>query len=139
MKFHKQLNKHDPENGVFGDCYRTAIACILDKYPSEVIHVYDLDDLSLQNEKMKEYLDGLGLRLLHTAYRFKTFKNALKIGEYNIGEMYWILSGASSRGVNHSIVCYKDEAIHDPHPSDDFLCAPCDDGYWHVEIIVRPL
>lgn len=76
MQYHKQLNKRDPENGVFGDCYRTAVACILDKHPSEVIH---------------------------------------------------------------SVVCYKGKAIHDPHPSDDFLCGPCDDGFWHVEIIVRPI
>ena len=139
MQYHKQLNKRDPENGVFGDCYRTAVACILDKHPSEVIHVFDLDDLSLQAKKMREHLENLGLRILHTAYNFKTFKDALKIGEHNIGEMYWILSGVSARGVNHSIVCYKGKAIHDPHPSDDFLCGPCDDGFWHVEIIVRPI
>ena len=29
-----QLHKHDPANGVYGDCGRTAIACLLDLHPS---------------------------------------------------------------------------------------------------------
>ena len=33
MKFYKQLHKHDPDNGVWGDCHRTAIGCLLDIEP----------------------------------------------------------------------------------------------------------
>ena len=36
-----QLNKHDPANGVYGDCGRTVIACLLDLHPSEVPHFWD--------------------------------------------------------------------------------------------------
>ena len=28
MIFHSQLIKHDPDNGQWGDCFRTCIACI---------------------------------------------------------------------------------------------------------------
>jgi len=39
MRFHKQLiTNHNPESGIFGDCQRTAIACLLDKHPSDVPH-----------------------------------------------------------------------------------------------------
>ncbi len=30
MKNLKQIVKHDPDNDQYGDCYRSAIACILD-------------------------------------------------------------------------------------------------------------
>ena len=33
MTPYKQLNHHDPDNGIIGDCYRTAIACLLDLPP----------------------------------------------------------------------------------------------------------
>lgn len=29
IKKQKQAFKHDPANGIYGDCYRTGIACIL--------------------------------------------------------------------------------------------------------------
>lgn len=33
MKYNKQLFRHHPEQGIFGDCHRTAIACMLDLEP----------------------------------------------------------------------------------------------------------
>lgn len=139
MQYHKQLNKHDPKNGIYGDCYRTAIACILDKNPTDVPHVFDLDDLGLQNKMMREFLDGLGLRLLNIAYSLDSISDVLKVGENNIGEMHWILCGMSEREINHCVVCFGGTMIHDPHPSGSFLTGPSDDGYWHTEIIVRPV
>ena len=41
MTPHKQLIKHDPENGQWGDCGRTAIACLLDLHPSDVPHFWE--------------------------------------------------------------------------------------------------
>jgi hypothetical protein len=38
MTPYKQLVKHDPFNGQYGDCARTAIACLLNMHPSEVEH-----------------------------------------------------------------------------------------------------
>jgi hypothetical protein len=37
VRFTKQLFRHKPDEGVFGDCFRTAIACILelDAIPTE--------------------------------------------------------------------------------------------------------
>ncbi len=36
MTPNKQLNLHEPAAGVIGDCWRTCIACLLDKSPSDV-------------------------------------------------------------------------------------------------------
>ena len=39
--FQKQANRHDPENGIFGDCYRTCLAGLLgvdrDSVPHHVL------------------------------------------------------------------------------------------------------
>ena len=36
----KQMFLHDPDNGVWGDCQRTAIACILDRDVEDVPHFF---------------------------------------------------------------------------------------------------
>jgi len=41
MKFYKQKYLHDPGNGVIGDCYRTAIGCILEIDPMELPHNWE--------------------------------------------------------------------------------------------------
>jgi len=38
MQYHKMLSAHIPSAGIYGDCWRTAIACILDLHPSKVPH-----------------------------------------------------------------------------------------------------
>ena len=38
MEFYKQLNEHNPDEGVYGDCYRTAIGCLLNIPPEFVPH-----------------------------------------------------------------------------------------------------
>jgi hypothetical protein len=38
MTPHKQRFRHDPANGIYGDCWRTAIACLLDIQPEEIPH-----------------------------------------------------------------------------------------------------
>lgn len=139
MQYHKQLNKHAPENGIFGDCYRTAIACIIDKHPRDVPHFYDLDNGRIQSEKMVEYLRDSGIRMIHTAYKVESIKDVLKVGKANFGGLHYVLSGMGDRDVNHCVVCVDDKLLHDPHNSDSFLNGPCEDGLWHVEIIVRPI
>ena len=54
MTPHKQLNRHRPEEGVFGDCYRTAIACLLDLRPQDVPHVADTSTMAEQDRRMRD-------------------------------------------------------------------------------------
>src|SRR5581483_4068025 len=41
MKVQKQLNRHRPQEGIYGDCHRTAIACVLDMDAKDVPHFMD--------------------------------------------------------------------------------------------------
>ena len=62
MKFHKQLYRHDPENGVWGDCYRTAWACLLDLEPEDVPHFCEgFTDDGAATAKLDAWLRERGL------------------------------------------------------------------------------
>ena len=140
MKYYKQLiDSHDPENGIYGDCFRTAVACILDKKPEEVPHVFSLEDDSLQDREMRVYLETIGYLILHTAFNIQPLETMLEYGHINMPGQLWILGGVSSQNNNHAVVCRNHKMIHDPHPCNEFLSGPSNDGYWHVYVIARPI
>ena len=138
MIFNKQLIKHDPANGVYGDCQRTAIACLLDKLPEDVpnfgVHFMDAEKF---DAAMNDYLSSQGLAQFTVAYDGSVGIKAVldAIGQMN-GRHYYMLSGQSERGVNHVVVCRGNKIIHDPHPSSAGLNAPCDNGYFYVCVLV---
>lgn len=41
MTPYKQLYGHNPDQGIFGDCFRTALGCLLNLPPEKVPHFYD--------------------------------------------------------------------------------------------------
>lgn len=137
MQYHKQLFLHDPDNGVFGDCHRTALACLLDKQPKEVPHFLEGNPDGVEFiRREREYLETQGLSLFQVAYA-DTIENVLAtVGQQNPGLRY-ILGGKSPRGTNHSVVCCGSEIIHDPHPDSGGLVAGIDpDGYCWVDVLI---
>ncbi|MCK4817308.1 hypothetical protein KA005_16175, partial [bacterium] len=54
----KQLNRHNPEEGVFGDCYRTCIANVLGVFPTAVPHFWteECTTADEMHAKMNEWL-----------------------------------------------------------------------------------
>lgn len=133
MKPQKQAFKHDPANGVFGDCHRTAIAMILNLDRDEVPHFMDgveMEDhekVTAMRKAIDDFLAARGLAEAHCALDGSlTLEKVLKVSTF------WfkgpvILGGTSTTGVNHSVVVFKGE-IHNPNNAE--LVGPCDDGYW---------
>ena len=124
MTPYKQLLSHDPSAGVWGDCYRTAIGCLLDLPPDEVPHWWDScwDDTDEDNEAriqaMQQWLGGRGYHLI----RFYFPNDGLSPSEFmeemafrNPG-LYYMLSGESPGGVDHVVICLDDKVVHDPSP-----------------------
>ena len=73
MTPHNQLIKHDPENGMYGDCQRTCIAVILDLHPSEVPHFCEDPTATRHDENWREkrqarWLHDRGLTAATVAY-----------------------------------------------------------------------
>lgn len=119
MKYHKQLLKHDPENKVFGDCYRTAIACLLDLHPSEVPHFgenYEDDDDKF-NDKIDAFLASRSLTRTQVRYECSLEDVLTSQRVLNPG-VFFLLGGVSSLGCGHIVVGLDDKICWDPSPND---------------------
>lgn len=138
MKFHKQNIEHKPELGQYGNCHQAAIACLLDKELDEVPHFgahFESSELFYGLEG--SYLASQGLATFNMAFNGTDGLERVlsSIGFMNRNVQY-LIAGRSSRGINHTVVGKGTKIIHDPHPSGEGICSPCDDGYFWVTVLI---
>lgn len=138
VKKFKQLFRHDPENGVYGDCYRTAIGCIMGLSPDRVPHFCDGPDDELMQAKIREFLGPLGLVLIEVPFSGEGIDLPLimQIGEARSEGLPYLLTGMSSIGSNHVVVCQADKIIHDPSLDDTGIVGPTRAGNWWIGWVV---
>ncbi len=108
---------HDPDNGVYGDCFRAVLASLLEKDISEVPHfLYDNCNSETFNSRVSEYLGSLGLFYMSVpAYDIKSWKESCGITEPIFHEICDISPRFSD--TFHATVGCDGEVIHDPHPT----------------------
>ena len=144
MTPYKQLNRHDPANGVYGDCARTAIACLLDVPPQDVPHFMDGCDNDEQADvaidAQQAWLGSRGLAVVtlgYGGYGPDDPPSAILdvMAESNPG-IYYLLVGRSQSGVNHVVVCCGGEIVHDPSLDDAGIVGPTLSGAYIVEVLV---
>ena len=157
MTPHKQLLLHDPDNGVYGDCYRTALGCLLDMPPEQVPHFLEnlgADSTGTEWQAARDlWLAEQGYRRLRIGFQPAT-EAAVEIIREMVTEdggdpdtdvypaglpgllqmmghvnpgIYYLLVGMSSSGVNHVVIGCGDEIVHDPHPSNVGVVAPIEE------------
>ena len=120
---YKQINHHDPDNGVWGDCYRTAVGCLLDLPPSTLPHVLDRGEWA--PEVMREWLSERGLYLVEFPLEMASVSDVLElVNSWNPECPHWLLSGSSGNDVNHVVVCKGAEIVHDPSLNDSGILGP---------------
>jgi hypothetical protein len=134
MKPQKQLNRHRPEDGIYGDCHRTAIAVCLDMDAKDVPHFMDGnvsgDDA---HDQVEAWLNERGICTINVVFPGETpLSDVLKtVALTNHRSMpVFILGGQSRNGCNHSVVCCDGEIACDPSLDDSGIVGPCDDGYY---------
>lgn len=132
MKYHKQLVNHDPANNMYGDCMRTAVACLLDREVLEVPHFYEG---GVDTGAQDQWFDGQGLSIISLPFDSSVSEVLDMMGAVNPDTRY-ILCGRNPRGVNHVVITQGGEVIHDTSPLGGGVVAPCDDGFVWVEFIV---
>lgn len=119
MTPHKQTKIHS-EN-IKGNCYATAIACILDIEISEVPNIevlFDVSDGNIWYMVLTEWLN-------HKRYEHNSDGNGDFYKNY---DGYYIVSGKSPRGdFNHCVIYKNGKMVHDPHPSGDGILT---EDYW---------
>lgn len=133
----KQLFRHKPEEGIIGDCERTAIACLLDKRPEEVPHFGEafFDDGEAFNKMEDAYLLTQGYTRIQVIYQ-DTLENVLEALRFMAKDVYYLLSGRSKTGCNHTVIGCGGEIVWDPSLDDSGIVGPCNDGYYWVAYIV---
>lgn len=136
MTPHTQAYLHDPSRGVRGDCYRTAIACLLDVPRDDVPHVLEHSTPAVQ-KATAAYLKTFGLAMLELPITSARVAEVIAfMAKANPDVSSYLLSGTTPRGWDHTVVVH-DREVWDPHPSRDGLIGPCDDGFWWIGALVK--
>lgn len=143
MKYHKQLFPvHDPDNGIYGDCYRTVIACLLDLDPEEVPHVCDNmpDDYvgKEHEERMNAFLGERGLRHVEMPLLpDMSLQEVLDFCAVYFGDSRYTLMGKSSGGYrNHIVICKGTEIEHSTNDSTVERYA-INSEYWWIGFLMK--
>lgn len=139
---HHRLFRHAPAQGQYGDCHRTAIACLLDLHPVDVPHFYQLKVEALARGEaydweadVERFLRTRGFTQAHVNFN-STLEDLFSfMGSVNPHTLY-LLGGESVRGVNHTVICRGGRFEWDPHPDSDFLRGPLDNGFFTVTFLL---
>lgn len=141
----RQAISHDPENGKWGDCHRTAIAMVLG---------IDMCDVPAPNAEVMESNEAFNA-LYDQWYKDNGYAAfSIGISASSVGEaikvcngfanshgrnLPYILGGASARGCNHSVAILEGR-VYDPHPSNEGLVGPLisSDDHYHMTVILKP-
>ena len=113
----EQLILHDPDNHIFGDCFRAVLASLLDKDCKDVPHfLHDNCDSSIFLARVNDYLAKHNLCWIEFPYfDVKKWREDSGITR----PIYHEICDTSPRfpGTFHSVVGCDGEVIYDPHPS----------------------
>lgn len=138
LRWHKQRFRHDPENGVYGDCYRTVLACLFGLEPEQVPHFMRDSNGVRGYDEAREWLAARGYSEV-TVPVFGDIENLPQILEnmraFNDDGTFYLLSGISRTGCGHVVVCQYDEIVHDPSLTDAGIVAPFEDGTFRISFI----
>jgi len=137
---HTQLFLHDPENGVYGDCWRATVACLLRMPVEAVPHVCDGPDDGKASERMRAFLDSQNCALIQVPFLGEmSLEQVLDyVGSTSVSSgLHWCLMGTSRTGCNHVVICKGNEIVHDPSITQSGIIGPSRDGLWWVEWVVQ--
>lgn len=139
MKPQKQRFRHNPAQGVYGDCHRTAIAIVLDLEAEDVPHFMDGNAYRKgggpkANELFEMWLNERGISTISFPFPGENLARVLDtIASCNpLSKPAFILAGSSRNGCNHSVVACDGEIVCDPSLDDSGIIGPCDDGHYWV-------
>lgn len=134
-----QRNRHDPANGIYGDCHRAAYASLLELPLDDVPHFCDGPDEGSTTQKEREWLAKRGLTNINIIFPGETDLDDVlgTIEAVNPGVMF-ILGGTSTNGTGHSVVAGCGRILHDPSltkKDHHSIVGPMRDGYWWLTFI----
>ena len=130
--------KHDPDNGVIGDCLRAALASLLGLPLEQVPHFLKehWGDFEAVKEALNQFLTKRGLMLLVLPYPHSV--NMLQAEAKSTGaDCYHLIFGVDHDGDRHACVGRNGQIVHDPHPLKRGFANP--PGEWQIGLMVNRL
>lgn len=132
-----QMYRHDPENGIYGDCLRAAVAMCLGMPAADVPHFCQGEsDDGVWRTRLHAWLVPQGLYALEVPW--PDLALLLQQAKYSFHHAAITVSGRSPRGTLHECVIYRGK-LYDPHPDGGGLVAPHEDGYYWSQIFTKRL
>lgn len=146
----KQLFRHEPEKQQFGDCHRTALACLLNIPVEDSPHFIgewelreqlkaqglEVEFYSWQDEQ-EAWLNSLGYTTIDVCYNPEvSVEEVMRCVSIRNPDIYYLIAGTSPRGTNHSVIAHGPNFDWDPHMDGGFLVAPLDNGVWEVTFLL---
>ena len=141
----KQRNRHDPENGVFGDCDRAAVASVLDAPLDDIPFFYDglhrgssAEETDLAHNTRRRWFRRNDIRLIQMALKMNSAEELIgAISLHNPGQ-HFLLVGESRNGTGHVVVCRDGRIVHDPALDESGIVGPEPrSGCYWVEFLVK--
>lgn len=132
------LMRHDPENGTIGDCYRAAIASMLDLKVRDVPHfLAEANSEADFWERVDDFLDDFDLVRIAIEVNGSMDLDALLrwIGELNPGICCIVAGGSLDPGVGHVVIACDGLIVHDPDPNGGGLLGPLPSGVWLINFL----
>lgn len=117
---HRQLIKHDPSIGHYGDCMRTCIASLLDLQPEDVPHFLEdgcQDSAKVWDERIYPFLKSRGFTVATFLWDGEVAEVLQTMEHHNAG-VYWMM-GCGSEKADHMVVCCGGNIVSDPGGYDD--------------------
>lgn len=121
MKYYTQTKMGDQ-----GNCFATAIGCILNRDPAEIPNFCCIADN--WREATNEWLKSLGLFYMDVSLPGDLRDELTRFWGWHV------ISGDGPRGRRHAVVGWRGDIYHDPHPSRDGLLGMRDD--WEFGLLV---
>jgi len=126
--FYKQLHRHEPSEGLIGDCWRTCIANLLGLKPQAVPHFVqdnfgDGTDAAASYKATRDWLAARNLSLLSIALYTDEPQT------FDFGLSPYIMGGRSGRSdISHVVLGHGNfQILHDPSNSpESFSAFECD-------------
>jgi len=128
--------RHEPEEGRYGDCWRTCIACLLDLRPDQVPHFLEDGDMDAGLKRGLDWLRDRGLALCSIPVADSLEKLLGMMGEHNPDTEYMLIGTGKRSGVPHVVIGRGGRLVHDPEASRQFLSGPVEGGYYWLELLV---
>lgn len=134
---HKQLYKHVPEHGIYGDCLRTVYACLLDKSPEDIPNFGEYwENIRKWEEEEHKWLDKNGL--VNYSFPFDgSLNEVLNFQGKYFKDKFWILTGTSKNKVNHVVICMGNKIYWDTSIDNSGIEGPADDGFYWISILMN--